>query len=82
MSADAHNASPAALQQLLDSEQRVQDVLQQLGGCPTQSRKELYTTQLLQRALANEARTLYYLNHTTQQRLRAWAEVRGQHRLL
>jgi hypothetical protein len=63
---------------LHDSEQRVQHVLQQLGGCTSGSCTQLYTTQLLQRALANEARTLYYLNHTRQQRLRNWAQVRDQ----
>lgn len=63
------------LQQITAREEKVQKVLQRLGCCDSTGYKQLYTTWLLQRAVADPERVAGYVVHPRAQRLKFWSEV-------
>ena len=65
------------LQRINKREEKVQRVLQQISSCNGANYQQLYTTQLLQKAIADPARMAGYLNMPKHERLNYWSEVRG-----
>jgi len=56
-------------------EEKVQSVMQQLGCFEAAGYKELYTTQLLRKAVADPEHMAGYLNMPKQERLKYWCNV-------
>lgn len=72
----SYKDAPGLLQKLDQQERQVQEVLQQLG-CDAATYQQLYSTQLLRRAVSEPVRVAGLLAMTTAERLDFLAEVRA-----
>ena len=77
LAARPYKGGPELLQRINQKEDRVQRVLQQLGCCDSEGYEQLYTTQLLQKAVSDPQRMAGYLNMPKPERLQYWSEVGG-----
>lgn len=73
----SYKGGEALLERLNTQEGKVQLVLQQLRCCDNTVYGQLYTTQLLRKAVVDPERMSGYLNMPKPERLRYWEKVRG-----
>jgi hypothetical protein len=77
LAAAPYKGGSALLQKIINREGKVQRVLQQLGCCDGVSYKQLYTTELLRKAVSDPVRMAGYLNMQKEDRLTYWSQVRA-----
>jgi hypothetical protein len=75
LAAASYKGGAALLQQIINREGKVQHVLQQLGCCDGVSYRQLYTTELLLKAVSDPVRMAGYMNMEKTERLKYWSQV-------
>lgn len=75
LAAAPYKGGSALLQEIINREGKVQRVLQQLGCCDDVSYRQLYTTELLRKAVSDPVRMAGYLSMPKEERLKYWSQV-------
>lgn len=76
LAAAAYKDGTGLLHQLDKREGKVQRVLQQLGSIDSADYHQLYTSQLMRKAMADPQRMAGYLKMPRAERLQYWSQVR------